>query len=154
MVILLDIDGVLVTAPSWKKVESGPDGFMLLNKQSAENLAFILSKTNASVILTTTHRISFDLKKWIEIFASRGLNIQAISKINDKQVLDEMSDRGTEIKEWVDKEGHQQNYVIIDDDTSIYSLPSSIKDRWVAIKPFIGIDEEAKQRVLAILLEK
>ncbi|HMG08229.1 MAG TPA: HAD domain-containing protein, partial [Mucilaginibacter sp.] len=110
MVILLDIDGVLVTEPSWKKVETDPDGFMLFNKRSAENLAFILSETNAAVVLTTTHRISFNLDKWIEIFASRGLNIHTISKINDKQVLAEMSDRGTEIKEWVDKEGHQQNY--------------------------------------------
>jgi sugar-specific transcriptional regulator TrmB len=151
MVILLDIDGVLVTKPSWEKVESGPDGFMLFNKGSAENLAFILSETNASVVLTTTHRINFDLEKWIEIFASRGINISAISKLNNKNSLAEMHDRGTEIKEWVDSNRDQQDYVIIDDDTSINNLPSAIKNRWVATKPFIGIDDEAKERVLAIL---
>jgi hypothetical protein len=129
MIILLDIDGVLVTEPSWRKVENGPDGFMLFNKQSAENLAFILAETNAHVVLTTTHRISFDVEKWVEIFASRGINISTISKINNKRSLAEMQDRGTEIKAWVDENAHQQNYVIIDDDPSINNLPDSIKDK-------------------------
>lgn len=154
MVILLDIDGVLVTEPSWKKVENGPDGFMLFNKRSAENLAFILSETNAAVVLTTTHRINFEPEKWIDIFAARGMNISALSKLNDKKSITEMADRGTEIKEWVDKNRDQQDYVIIDDDTSINNLPWAIKNRWVATRPFIGIDEEAKERVLAILLNK
>ncbi|WPU92636.1 HAD domain-containing protein [Mucilaginibacter sabulilitoris] len=154
MVILLDIDGVLVTEPSWKKVEIGSDGFMLFNKQSAENLAFILSETNASVILTTTHRINFGLEKWIEIFTLRGINIRTISKLNDKKALADMSDRATEIKEWIGKNGNEENYVIVDDDTSINNLPSSIKKRWVVIKPSIGIDEEAKHQILDILLNK
>jgi hypothetical protein len=154
MVILLDIDGVLVTEPPWKKVESDVDGFMLFNKQSATNLATILSETNASVVLTSTHRINFELEKWIQIFAKRGLNIHSISKLNDKRSLAEMLDRGTEIKEWVDQNNLVKNYVIIDDDTSINGLSQSIKDKWVITKPFIGIDEEVKQKVLKLLLKQ
>lgn len=153
MVILLDIDGVLVTEPAWKKVETGLDGFMLFNKRSAENLAFILAATNAAVVLTTTHRISFSVERWLEIFSLRGIEINNISKLNTKQSLAEMQDRGTEIKDWVDNNGYE-NYVIIDDDPSINNLPNAIKQRWISIKPYVGIDEEAKQKALDILLNK
>ncbi len=154
MIILLDIDGVLVTEPSWKKVETGVDGFMLFNKQSAENLAFILAETNASIVLTTTHRINFSLEEWIDIFKKRGINVYSISKVNDKQSLAEMPDRGTEIKEWIEMFGYDQNYVIIDDDPSINNLPLFIKHRCAMTKSFIGINDEVKQKVLEILLHR
>jgi len=152
MIILLDIDGVLVTEPSWKKVEIGVDGFMLFNTQAAMNLAAILSETNATIVLTTTHRINFSSEQWIEIFRSRGISVNSISKLNDKNSLAEMQDRGTEIIEWIERVGYDQNYVIIDDDASINNLPLAIKNRWVMTRPFIGIDDEAKQKVMRILL--
>ncbi|GAA3975935.1 HAD domain-containing protein [Mucilaginibacter dorajii] len=151
MIILLDIDGVLVTQPSWKKVDMDADGFMAFNKQSVGNLADIISVTNAAVVLTTTHRITFGLDKWDEIFKLRGINIPAITKLNETISLADMPDRATEIKEWVDKHS-DENYVIIDDDPSINNLSDTIKDRWVATKPFTGIDKEVKQKALNILL--
>ncbi|MDB4923422.1 HAD domain-containing protein [Mucilaginibacter sp.] len=154
MTILLDIDGVLVISPPWKKVEIGQDGFMLFNKSSAENLSAILLETNASVVLTTTHRISHTIEKWLEIFKARGINIDVLSKINNVGSIAEMRDRGSEIKEWVDINGLEQNYVIIDDDSSLNNLPSYIKNKWVVTKPFVGIDEEVKQKTLNILLKK
>jgi hypothetical protein len=153
MVILLDIDGVLETSPSWRKPEIGPDGFMLFNKHSAENLADILLKTSASVILTSTHRIIFSITEWLNIFQLRGLKIKSLFKLNDTVSISEMKDRGSEIKEWVDNFGHGVNYVIIDDDSSINALPQYIKDRWVKIDPARGVDEEAKQKILGLLLK-
>lgn len=151
MVILLDIDGVLVTEPSWRKVESEADGFMRFNTQSAKNLADILAQTNAAVVLTTTHRINFTNEQWIEVFRLRGITISKISKLNDKESLAEMEDRGAEIGVWANDQ-QDTNFVIIDDDLSITKLPEWIKQRWVIIKPFAGIDEEAKQKALSILL--
>jgi hypothetical protein len=151
MVILLDIDGVLVTEPSWKKVEIGADGFMLFNKQSAENLVDILSLTGADVVLASTHRISFTIERWLEIFKIRGIAINKLSKLNDRQSLSDMQDRGSEIQEWIHK-NCEANYVIIDDDLSINNLPEAIKQRWVTIKPYIGIDADARQMALDILL--
>jgi hypothetical protein len=87
----------------------------------------------------------------LEVFRLRGITISNISKLNDKQSLAEMKDRGTEIWDWVN-DWEDTNFVIIDDDLSINKLPEWIKQRWVAIKPFTGIDEEAKQNVLSILL--
>ena len=153
MVILLDIDGVLVTEPSWRKVESEADGFMRFNKQAAENLADILAQTGASVVLTTTHRINLTDEQWLEIFRLRGITINRISKLNDKQSLAEMNDRGTEIEDWA-RNNHSTNFVILDDDLSISRLPVWVTKRWVIIKGFKGIDNEAKQKALSILLNR
>ena len=150
MTILLDMDGVLVTVPSWRKVEIGTDGFMLFNEKAAKNLADILSKTNASIVLTTTHRINYNIERWLEILAARGLKLQCIAKVNSVNSIPLMGSRASEIERWVN-DNNEENYVIIDDDLSIESLPESIKSRWVKTNPMIGIDEEAKQAVLQIL---
>lgn len=151
MKILLDIDGVLETTPTWRQVEIHSDGFMKLNAKALENLSILYKKTNASIVLTTTHRINYDVTRWKEIFRIRGLNFEIISKLNNKTEISQLLDRGTEIKEWVEKYGQQQNYVIIDDDQSINALPESIKERWVVTRPSIGFDKEALQKALLIL---
>ncbi len=154
MIILLDIDGVLETTPAWRRVEIDSDGFMKLNERALENLSILHKTTNASIVLTTTHRIKYDETKWKEIFRARGLNFETISKLNDKTELGQLMDRGTEIKEWVETKGHSKNYIIIDDDQSINALPDYIKDRWVATRPLIGFDKEALEKALLILTVK
>ena len=153
MTILLDIDGVLVTTPSWKPTERLSDGFMKFNETATENLALLFFETNASIVLTTTHRINFDETEWKEIFKTRGLNFQNISKLNNKTSIDQLVDRATEIKEWVEKFGRNENYVIIDDDLSINGLSNDIKERWVSTRPLIGFDKDAKNKALYILKE-
>ncbi|MCB9261331.1 MAG: hypothetical protein H6607_02990 [Flavobacteriales bacterium] len=151
MTILLDIDGVLETTPTWRQAEIYSDGFMKLNKKALENLLILHKRTNASIVLTTTHRINYDETKWKEIFRLRGLNFETISKLNNKTEISQLLDRGTEIKEWVEKKGEGQNYVIIDDDQSINALPEYIKERWVATRPSIGFDKDALEKALLIL---
>ena len=153
MTILLDIDGVLVTTPSWKPTEQLSDGFMKFNETATENLALLFIETNASIVLTTTHRINFDETEWKEIFKTRGLNFQNISKLNNKTSIDQFVDRATEIKEWVENFGQNENYVIIDDDLSINGLSNDIKARWVSTRPLIGFDKDAKNKALYILKE-
>jgi hypothetical protein len=150
MTILLDIDGVLVTTPGWKQTEILADGFMKFNKAASENLAILFKETNAAIVLTTTHRINFDESQWKEIFKTRGLNFQKISKVNDKTKIEQLADRATEIDEWVKQFGQNENYVIIDDDLSLGSLTTEIKERWVSTKPLIGFDKDAKEKALAI----
>ena len=151
MTILLDIDGVLVTTPSWKPTEQLSDGFMKFNESAVENLATLFKDTNASIVLTTTHRINYDETKWKEIFRMRGLNFHTISKLNDKTQVDQLLDRATEIKEWVEQFGQHENYIIIDDDLSINGLTDDIKERWVSTRPLIGFDKESRVKALHIL---
>ena len=151
MIILLDIDGVLVTTPPWKPTEQLSDGFMKFNESATKNLRKLFEETGASIILTTTHRINFDNYKWKEIFKIRGLDFVKISKINDKTQIFELLDRATEIKEWVERYGHDKNYVIIDDDLSINGLSENIKERWVMTKPLLGFNNDAFEKALNIL---
>ena len=118
-----------------------------------KNLAKIIAQTNASIVLTTTHRINYSLDKWQELLQARGINPSSVHKLNDKTTLSEMPDRAIEIKEWVDKQNNDRQFVIIDDDLSINSLPTSIKDRCVLTKSLIGLDEEATVKAIKILLD-
>lgn len=151
MTILLDIDGVLETTPAWKHPEMMDDGFMKLNENALKNLSILHQKTNAFIVLTTTHRINYDIDQWKAIFITRGLNFETITKINDKTEISQLLDRGTEIKAWVDREGINQNYIILDDDHSIHVLPNNIKERWVATSPTIGFDKTALEKALRLV---
>lgn len=151
MVILLDIDGVLETTPPWRRAEIHADGFMKLDENALYNLSILIQKTNASIILTTSHRIHYDESKWEEIFRTRGVDCTAISKLNDKTEISQLLERGTEIKEWAETEGSNQNYVILDDGSSLHALPDEIKVRWVPIRPLVGFDKEALEKALLIL---
>ena len=151
MIILLDIDGVLVTTPSWRTTEILGDGFMKFNERAAINLQQLIIKTGADIVLTTTHRINYSIDAWKDIFQQRGILTNSISKLNDKTSIQTMLDRASEIKEWFDKGGERHNFVIIDDDLSLNDLPTILKEKCVMTKSLIGLDEEATSNALKIL---
>lgn len=154
MTLLLDIDGVLVTTPPWRPVELHPDGFLKFNAKAASNLAYILAQTNAAVVLTTTHRITYSLEEWQGLLKTRGLTPSAITKVNERTTVNSMPNRATEIAEWVFRHGAGETYVVLDDDLSLHGLPGVLKNRCVLTKPLIGLDAEATANVLAILSDK
>lgn len=154
MTVLLDIDGVLVTTPGWRTAELHRDGFLKFNEKAQKNLIKLIRETNASIVLTTTHRITYSVEKWKEIFNNRGIPVETIEKVNSKQTIEDMLDRGKEIREWVDNFGTNKNFVIIDDDLSINDLPSEIKDKLVLTKSLIGLDSESTDKAIKILRGK
>jgi hypothetical protein len=154
MIILLDIDGVLVTTPSWRATEILADGFMKFNDNAAANLQRLIKETEANIVLTSTHRDSYPIETWKKIFSQRGILPNSISKLNEKTSIETMLDRATEIKEWFDNGGHNCNFVIIDDDLSLNSLPAVIKSKCIMTSPLIGLNEEATNKALKILQGK
>lgn len=151
MIILLDIDRVLELTPPWRRVEIAADGFMKLDEDALKNLYILYQQTNASVVLTTTHRLNYDEATWKEIFKSRGVPFESITKINNKTDIHQIGERVAEITEWVENQGVGKNFVIIDDDSSLHSLPQKIKERWVATTPSLGFNKEALEQALGIL---
>jgi len=151
MIILLDIDGVLVTTPPWKKVNLLDDGFMEFNHISTQLLLKLYEKTNAEIVLTTSHRINYSVDQWEKIFRYRGLPFKTISKINEVVDVQKIGRRSCEINEWVTKYGFDKNYVIIDDDLSINSLSLSITSRTVHTSLMVGFDEAAYDKAFKIL---
>lgn len=151
MKILLDFDGVMVTTPTWQKVEHLDDGFMAFNESCVEKLVRILFITSADIVLTTTHRIHYHEKDWHQILYNRGVMTDSISKVNQACTFTDLSIRCVEVLEWVIANPNE-NYVIIDDDKSLRDLPVEIKARWVETQFHKGLTEECSQQALGILL--
>lgn len=151
MKILLDIDGVMVTTPAWKKAEIHEDGFLMFNSIAANNLSRLIADTQASIILTTTHRISFSDNEWLQILDRRGIKVSNVSKINSCSTLQDMANRTTEIKQWFDNQKDKEPFVIIDDDSSLNDLPLDIKAKWVKTSSLIGFDKASADNAKLIL---
>lgn len=147
MLILLDIDGVMVTTPAWKKVELLEDQFSSFNKRAVDNLQRIISETNASIVLTTSHKSSFNISEWKSIFQKRGLNLNSIYRLDDN--INHLN-RKDEIMNWVNS-GVNESYVIIDDDKSLNDLPQNIKQNCVITSSLVGLNEEAALIAISIL---
>ncbi|WP_227430290.1 HAD domain-containing protein [Psychrobacter sp. I-STPA6b] len=155
MKILLDFDGVMVTTPSWQAVEQADDGFMAFNSKCVQNLAHILAKTQADIVLTTTHRIHYDEVQWLKLFNNRGIVTNKITKVNQAQSFAELANRCDEVLQWV-ANNPDENFVIIDDDKSLYNLPDSpeydLKKRWVKTQFHQGLTVTGRDKALEILL--
>jgi hypothetical protein len=139
MLILLDIDGVMIPAASWKPVLILDDDFPQFSIKAVSNLNQILNETGASIVLTTSHKSRFSLAEWGSIFKTRGIDVK-IQKLDDN--IDNL-DRKGEVLNWIDKNrNYEEEYIIIDDDKTLNDLPAEIKERLVLTKPLIGINQE------------
>ncbi len=71
MLILLDIDGVMLSASSWKPVERLDDGFSSFNPRAVLSLQRIISETGASIVLTTSHKSTYSLTSMAKDFQEK-----------------------------------------------------------------------------------
>jgi hypothetical protein len=140
--ILLDFDGVMVKNQPWKKVDLHEDGFYKFDLFSIENLKRIISETQSTITLTTSHKDKYSLKEWEEIFHRRGLDV-VIFKVSkfDKRI--------DEITNWY-QNNKNIDFVILDDDKTLNDLPPNIKDRLVLTESGIGLNLEKTEMVIKI----
>lgn len=139
MLILLDIDGVMVSGAGWRKPELLKDGFPAFTHQATEALARILTP-KTKIILSTSHRDRYSVDQWKEIFKARGLSVSNLDKLGTYNISS--SNRVRDIQEWFDKNPDAKNFIIIDDDTSLNSLPSNLKDHLVLTPSVVGLTYE------------
>jgi hypothetical protein len=152
MLILLDIDGVMVPANSWKKPEFHDDGFPMFSAKSVQALQKIISETNANVLLTTSHKSSYTLAQWRKIFSSRGISANKIDKLPHNH---SNADRKAEILNWYRlKHKPNEHFVIIDDDKSLNSLPDNIKENLVLTSSLVGLTDEIADSAISILKQR
>jgi len=147
MFILLDIDGVMVQAAPWKKVELHPDGFFQFLPNAISNLNEIISETGASILLTTSHKSTYSLEKWEELFRNRGIHVK-VDRLDDNT---DLLSRKDEILNWFSKTEHRNDFVIIDDDKSLHDLPDHLKEKVVFTQSLIGLNKEAALNAIEIL---
>ena len=148
MLILLDIDGVMVSAKSWSAPPALDDGFYRFNPKSVDALNNILFKCKADILLTTSHKYRFSLEEWINIFNRRGINIKKIDRLARNY---NHKDRKEEIINWFSISENVDDFVIIDDDKSLNNLPLYLKSRLVLTKPMIGLNVTHVQDCINIL---
>ncbi|MGZ3754310.1 MAG: HAD domain-containing protein [Mucilaginibacter sp.] len=149
MLILLDIDGVLVPANSWKRPEFMEDGFPMFSSKSVKALQRILFETNASVLLTTSHKSKYNVAQWKNLLKSRGINPKKVHRLSSNSL---QTSRKDEILQWyTQKHVTNEEFVIIDDDKMLNDLPENIKHNLVLTSPSIGLTDELADEAISIL---
>lgn len=152
-VILLDIDGVMITAVSWRPLSLQGDEFYAFSPVAQQWLDWLLEQSNAHIILTSTHRTRYNNEGWLQVFRERCPNVKSVQVMDDFLPEKKSMTRLQELNEWVRLHGDAHNYVIIDDDSSLLSLAMPARPRWVRTMPIMGLDQVAAEKALRVLKE-
>ena len=148
MLILLDIDGVMVTSKSWKKPEILDDGFFAFSIVATNALQKIISETSADILLTTSHKSKYTIQEWKSIFKLRGIAVKNVYKLPEN--ISFLS-RKDEIMKWVNTILDSPDFIIIDDDKSLNSLPSFVKNKLIQTSTLIGLTENLAIKAIELL---
>jgi len=148
MLILLDIDGVMVRAKSWESPQALEDGFYGFDQRAVDALNAIIAGSEAEIVLTTSHKYSFSIDQWVNIFNNRGVNISTISRLDRN---DNHKNRKDEIANWFSNSSNVQDFVILDDDKSLNGLSPILKDRLILTSAMVGLTKNHINDALSIL---
>lgn len=148
MLILLDIDGVMVHAKPWSPPPAMDDGFYIFNSNAVAALNQIIGNSNAEIVLTTSHKHSFSLTQWLNIFKNRGVDVSRISRLKLNQ---DNLNRHDEIVNWFSTSSNVHDFVIIDDDKSLNGLTPILKSRLIQTKPLVGLNRSHVKDAIRIL---
>ena len=151
MLVFLDIDGVMVQGSSWKSVENLSDGFYKFSPNAVLGLQDIISGTNATIVLTTSHKNRFTPKEWKTIFYNRGIDVPTVSKLRTRKIY---PSRKEEILTWCKRHKNVDNFVIIDDDKSLNGLPNELKDKLILTNSSIGLTHSDALQAIKVLKAK
>jgi hypothetical protein len=138
MMIYLDIDGVMVPANSWKRPEILEDGFPDFSPMAIKALNRIISNSSADIILTTSHKSKYSIDQWTSIFKRRNIIFNKIKKLPENR---KHLNRKDELLRWFTTGRIDNNFIIIDDDKSLNSLPYFFKKRLVQTSGGIGLTD-------------
>lgn len=144
MVIFLDIDGVMVIAKNWKIPDMLDDGFPVFSPAATVALNKIISE-DTEVILTSARKVNYLLQEWKEIFKKRGINLRKVNRLEDNI---EYLNRKDEVMRWFESNPAPKDFIIIDDDKSLNSLPSFLKEKLILTSSLIGLTEELIKHII------
>lgn len=147
ILIFLDIDGVMIPAKGWKSPELLNDRFPAFSNKASRTLQRLIFD-DTTILLTTSHKANYTIDEWKEIFRKRGIEIEKIQSLNNN--LTNLS-RNDEILNWFKDNNTTKDFVIIDDDKSLNSLPDFFKKHLILTSPLIGLTDEHLENASVIL---
>jgi len=146
MLIFLDIDGVMVPAAGWKSPQILADGFPAFSHRAVGVLRDLIS-VNDTMVLTTSHKSKYTIDEWKGIFERRGIKITRLQRLDNNS---NNLTRKDEILNWVNSNSMDENFVIIDDDKSLFDLPRFFKEHLILTSSLVGLTTEHVERFKAI----
>lgn len=151
MFIMLDIDGVMVSAKSWSSPELLPDGFVQFSSKASRALQRIITETGATILLTTSHKSKYTINQWYKMFKTRGLEVDKIERLPESSYYVSRKD---EILNWYNNNNKNDNFVIIDDDKTLNGLSTFLKEKLILTSSLIGLTDELASKAIAVLKNK
>lgn len=146
IVLILDLDGVLITSPPWRADEIEDDGYSKFNESCVENLNSLISFASFEIWLSSSRRKTKVLNEFNQIFENRGIN-QSIEGF--VPLCQDCSCRKEEIEVFI-KSQKLERYIIIDDDKSLHELSQKMKRKLVVTNLMRGFTSEKLSESLAI----
>lgn len=146
MKVFLDIDGVMVHGNPQRSVEIAEDGFYVFMTRAID--IFNQIKTD-EIILSTSHRNRFSVDEWIVLLKNRGLQFSTLTKM---EYFGSYISRREEIEKHIQIHHlHPEEILILDDDKSINSMSSALKERAVVTQSFLGLTAADSIHIRTIL---
>ncbi len=137
-ILILDLDGVLITTPPWKADEIDSDGYSKFNESCLNNLNTLLTLSDFKIWLSSTRRTVKSIEEFNMIFKFRNIKDPIKGFI---PVYPDCKNRKEEILTFID-EFKISNYLIIDDDKSLNGLDDIYKENLILTDFMKGFDKE------------
>ena len=136
-VIILDLDGVLITTPPWRSDEFEIDGYSKFNSMAIDNFNMLIECLNfeCELWLISDRRRGKSLEQFNEIFKTRNIK----KSIDGLVPVYGHITRREELEKFI-SENEFDNFLLIDDDSSLEGLHD--KGPWIKTKSLIGFGIE------------
>jgi len=136
-IILLDLDGVLITDGEWKANSIHEDGYSDFNSECVERFNEFADEIGYDIVLSSDRRRGADIDKMNERFKARGVKKPIIAYVPEYNVEGRLwLNRRQEIEMFLE-EFKPENYLILDDDKSLSGASDEIKANW--IQTYMGV---------------
>ncbi len=133
-VILLDLDGVMITTKPWESDFILADDFAEFNPRAVTKLNQLLKETGYDIVLTSARRYVHDIDQMNEFFKTRGIEGHIIDYL-PLYDLGLRYSRFYEVMRFIQKY-RPNNYLVIDDDKSLNKLGG---EKLILTDPMIGL---------------
>ncbi|WP_299683084.1 HAD domain-containing protein [uncultured Tenacibaculum sp.] len=146
-VLILDLDGVLITTPPWKSDTIHIDGYSDFNQNCVSNLNKLLEYADIEIWLSSTRRLRKTLSEFNQIFRNRKIQKEISGFL---PAYENCKNRREEVLRFL-LDYHINDFIILDDDKSLNSLKEEIKQKLILTELTIGFNSEKLKEALVKL---